>query len=63
MKVNAAVCLGIGLVIASTFMMCYWKLFSRANSYNRMIRDLNDSNLDDVDYDRCVYLTDPTANS
>ena len=54
MKINAAVCLGIGLIISSTFMMCYWNLFSHANSYNKMVKDLNDPNLADVNYDRCV---------
>ena len=58
MKINAAVCLGIGLIIASTFMMCYWNLFSHANSYNRMIKDMNDPTLDNLEYDRCLYISE-----
>ena len=58
MKINAAVCLGIGLIISTTFMMCYWNLFSHANSFNKAVKDLNDSNLNDVNYDTCINLAD-----
>ena len=61
MKISAAVCLAIRLIISSTFMMCYWNLFSRANSYNKMVKDLNNPNLAHLNYDRCVSLSDTSS--
>ena len=63
MKINAAVCLGIGLVISTTFMMCYWNLFSHANSFNKAVKDLNDSNLNGVNYDTCINISDAAGTS
>ena len=63
MKINAAVCLGIGLVIATTFMMCYWNLFAHATSYNKTLKAMptTDPNFPgaDIDYDNCVDITSP----
>ena len=63
MKINAAVCLGIGLVIASTFMMCYWNLFAHATSYNKALKAMpaTDPNFPgaDIDYNNCLDLQSP----
>ena len=63
MKINAAICLGMGLIISTTFMMCYWNLFSHARSFNKAVKDLNNSaiTLDDVNYDTCMNVADATS--